>query len=219
MGSFSVETDFPVAVASRDHTHPHGTKKDNSRWRRFNEKLYALLPKNPVRVLDLGCSGGGFVKDCLDDGHLAVGIEGSDYSLLNRRAEWATIPANLFTADITRPFSIREDGRAAMFDCVTSWEVMEHIAEEGLSQLFENISSHLAQGGVWVMSVSTNDEFHHITVRDRPWWLERLRLAGFVNRQEWVDYFGVDMVRGPTTHGNAGGSFHLAVTKDVENNA
>jgi predicted TPR repeat methyltransferase len=60
----------------------------------------------PLRILDLGCSGGGFVKDCLDDGCLAVGLEGSNYSKNLRRAEWRTIPENLFTADLTTPFQV-----------------------------------------------------------------------------------------------------------------
>src|SRR5215468_10939781 len=78
-----------VAFESPDHLFPTGTRRDNSRNWRFNVKLYQLLgrrmprigprgawvywPNIQLKILDLGCSGGGFVKDCLDDGYFAVG--------------------------------------------------------------------------------------------------------------------------------------------------
>src|SRR4051812_27451294 len=83
----------PVAIHSPDYIEPWGTRRDNSRNRRFNHKLYKLfLNRRSLRILDLGCSGGGFVRDCIDDGHFAVGLEGSDYSKRVGRAEWRTIP-------------------------------------------------------------------------------------------------------------------------------
>jgi len=54
-----------------------------------------------LKILDMGCSGGGFVRNCLDDGCLAIGLEGSDYSKRHRRAEWRVIPEYLFTCDVT----------------------------------------------------------------------------------------------------------------------
>src|SRR5690242_3276938 len=96
-----------VAYESPDHLMPTGTRRDNSRQSRFNQKLYQLFGEyTPLWVLDMGCSGGGFVKDCLDAGSVAVGLEGSDYSKKMRRAEWRTIPEYLFTADITARFEI-----------------------------------------------------------------------------------------------------------------
>ncbi len=70
------------AYDSPDHLVPWGTRWDRSTNRgRFNEKLWLLYPKtHVVKVLDLGCSGGDFVKSCIDDGHFAVGIEGSTFS-------------------------------------------------------------------------------------------------------------------------------------------
>src|SRR5262249_52883832 len=148
----------PVAYDSPDHRFPTGTRRDNSRNRRFNVKLYQLLgrhmprvgprgawvywPNIDLKVLDIGCAGGGFVKDCLDDGYLAVGLEGSDYSKKRNRAEWATIPDYLFTCDVTKDFDVvlRDGGgeRRILFDAVTAWEVMEHIAERDLPKVAEN---------------------------------------------------------------------------------
>src|SRR5579871_948679 len=96
----SLSCERPVALASPDHKFPWGTLRDNSRNRRFNQKLYRLFGvKQALAILDVGCSGGGFVRDCIEDGHLAIGLEGSDYSKRNQRAEWATIPHFLYTCD------------------------------------------------------------------------------------------------------------------------
>src|ERR1051325_2350118 len=154
-----VRAEREVAYESPDHLIPWGTRRDNSRHRRFNQKLYQLFGEErpPIWVLDLGCSGGGFVKDCLDDGCMAVGIEGSDFSKRTKRAEWRTIPEHLFTADITKPFEVFGEfpggEKQLKFDVITNWEVMEHIHERDIPGVVENVKKHLKPGGLWIMSV------------------------------------------------------------------
>src|SRR5260370_25019806 len=87
-----------VAFDSPDHLMPIGTALDNSRNWLFNAKMNRLVAARPLNILDIGCSGGGFVKSCLDQGHFAVGIEGSDYNKRGQRPEWTTIPAHLLPA-------------------------------------------------------------------------------------------------------------------------
>ena len=74
--SLRVVTDTPVALDSPDHLTPWGTARDNSKNIRFNHKLLRLFNhlSRPLQVLDLGCSGGGFVRSLLDVGQFAVGI-------------------------------------------------------------------------------------------------------------------------------------------------
>src|SRR5580698_6276479 len=142
-----------VAFDSPDHLMPWGTRLNNSTNLRFLTKICNLFPLEVVpKILDMGCAGGLFVKDCLDAGCLAMGVEGSDYSRRFRRAEWRSIPEFLFTCDITRDFQIESErpGKPAepvQFDVVTSWEVMEHIAETDLPRLFANVKRHLAPAG------------------------------------------------------------------------
>ncbi len=81
----TVETAHKVATYSLDHIHPLGTATDNTRHPWF-VAASALLFNGPLSVLDIGCSGGGIVFDFLQHGHNAIGIEGSDYSFLQRRA-------------------------------------------------------------------------------------------------------------------------------------
>jgi SAM-dependent methyltransferase len=210
-----------VAFDSPDHLMPWGTRFNNSTNLRFLTKVCNLFPPQVVpKILDMGCAGGLFVKDCLDAGCLAMGVEGSDYSRRFRRAEWRSIPEFLFTCDITRDFQIELEtpGKPAepvQFDVVTSWEVMEHIAETDLPRLFANVKRHLAPAGIWIMSVASTPEVIngvslHQTVQQKPWWIEKLKASGLEHREEYIAYFNTQWVRGPK-YGSMG-SFHLVVS-------
>lgn len=219
----AVVTSKPVAYDSPDHIMPWGTKNDNSVNLKFNIKLARWIPLKELSVLDLGCSGGGFVKSILDMGCLAVGIEGSDYSRSRGRAEWANIPDNLFTADVTEPFQVMvgsdsERDKQLQFSVITSWEMIEHIEKSKLPAVFQNISSHLKPNGIAIISVSPNEEVIngvrlHQTVEDKDWWIKECRHNGFVHHDALLQYFGEDWVR---SEPNAPGSFHLILTREGE---
>jgi len=108
-----VISNHKIAKSSNDHIFPHGTR-DESRNLRFNSKIYnhfnhLFIKKQSIRILDLGCAGGGFVQDCLNDGYVAVGLEGSDFCLKNKYTSWIkNYQKFLFTQDITKKFLILE---------------------------------------------------------------------------------------------------------------
>lgn len=197
-----LRTAHPVAVDSLDHLNPVGAVQDNTRHPRFFRACERHFGR-AIRYLDLGCSGGGLVFDALLRGHHAVGLEGSDAPLKAQRAEWRTIPAHLFTCDIRKPFGIfeKETGAAVRFDVISLWEVIEHIDESDLPQLFANVHAHLAAGGIFVGSVSTVPEILangvdlHRTVRPRDWWAAVFRAGGFEDGPDSVFEFA-DFARG-----------------------
>lgn len=183
--NYRLVTDHPIAYQSDDHIHPRGTRNDNTRSPRFVGAAERVFQRK-FRVLELGCAGGGLVLDFLLAGHEAIGVEGSDYSLIWKRAEWANIPNHLFTADITKPFEVMESDQAVKFDLITAWELLEHIEDVSLDGLFENIRRHLSDDGFFVGSVATFDDFDrttgaiwHVTVKPREWWRDRITRAGF----------------------------------------
>ncbi len=207
-----VHTAKPVALDSPDHLVPRGTMNDNSVHQPFNELLYKIIPAHQIRLLDLGCAGGGFVKSILDDGGFAVGIEGSDYSKVRGRAEWATIPDHLFTADITEPFHVElkeDDSDCCTYDCssncfnvITAWEFFEHIATNRLDQVMDNIKQHLDMDGLVIGSISPCHDLNygvalHQTVQPGPWWDWFFRQRGFISCPDLQNHFGDDWVRGP----------------------
>lgn len=176
-----VVTDHPIAYESLDHTNPLGTMQDNTHHKLFVRRTMEIF-EGPVSHIDLGCAGGGLVFDFLEYGNFSVGIEGSDYSLKTKRAEWATIPDNLFTADITKPFHVEQDDEIVSFDIITAWEVMEHIHEHDLPALFANIKNLMAdEASLFVCSIADwDDDIHHVTCRTYDWWKKTFEDNGFV---------------------------------------
>lgn len=176
-----------VADDSLDHIEPRGTARDNTHWLPFVAKCEQHFGFRDLKYLDLGCAGGGLVFDFAIRRHFAMGLEGSDFSKINRRAEWATIPDNLFTCDITRRFDIIEkaSGAAMQFDVIGLWDVIEHLPEERLDIFFANVRRHLAPDGLFCGTVSTREASHsgsgrnhHETVQPRAWWLDTFERHG-----------------------------------------
>ncbi len=207
-----------VAVDSQDHKTPLGARRDNSTNPLFNGKLYNLYADNEIKVLDLGCSGGAFVKELIDDGHVAVGIEGSDYSKKMRRAAWRDIPEYLFTCDITKPFTVYDKGKQMKFDVVTSWELMEHIKEIDIPKVIRNVERHLKPNGMWIMSIANgpsviNGIDLHVTKKPKEWWKEMFLKYGFKPSDAHLRYFNKQFIRGT---GERPESFHLVVSKNPD---
>jgi 2-polyprenyl-3-methyl-5-hydroxy-6-metoxy-1,4-benzoquinol methylase len=166
-GKFAVNTDFKVAFESPDHLAPKGTAENNSTNKKFVLHMDAYLRDelkvgtHTLNFMDLGCSGGQLVADFLKLKWRAVGLEGSDYSLKFRRANWATLAnRNLFTCDITKPYQVTLDGKPAEFHLITAWEVMEHMATRDLDLVFTQIRKHLAPGGYFIASTTETSDMH-----------------------------------------------------------
>jgi SAM-dependent methyltransferase len=201
---FSLQTNHPVASESNDHKRPWGSKNDNTRSPRFVLACERHFPRAQLDYLDLGCSGGGLILDFLLRGHRAIGLEGSDYSLKAQRAEWRLLGNRcLFTADITKPFQIfppTNSGEGFTAHVVSAWEVMEHIGEEDLPALFENVKRHLRPDGYFIGSISLFEDVvdgvsYHPTVKPRGWWSDKFKEFGlpFTDRHDFE--FG-DFCRG-----------------------
>ncbi len=183
-----VDTNYPVAFDSPDHQFPVGTKNDNYTKPEFIEDIESLFNYNRLNFMDLGCSGGLLVHDLVRRGHIAVGLEGSDYSLYHGRAEWPVLyQRNLFTCDISKPFHvmiIKDDEPEAPFLCdvISAWEVVEHIHPNELLPFFENIRKHLKINGIFLASISLAEMPPlHQSVFSAKHWFENIlsKLPGF----------------------------------------
>jgi len=151
-----VITERPVATDSPDHQRPLGTAVDNTKNPLVNKNFLLLTKERPIKVMDLGCAGGGMVQTLLADGFIAVGLEGSDYCLQRKQYEWATVPDNLFTCDISAPFLVMENEQLMQFHIITAWDVMEHVFPERVDTVCENIAKHLLPGGHFICSIPIN---------------------------------------------------------------
>ena len=164
-------TDHPIAYESHDHIEPKGTANDNTKNGAYVRELIRHFGTD-MKYMDLGCAGGGFVAQFLNNKIFAVGIEGSDYCLKNKRAEWANHPDYLFTADITKEFKIVDDGGERIkFDAISAFDVLEHIKKDDLPNLLNNVLIHLKYGGHFIAGIATfPDEGYHVTLEDETWW-------------------------------------------------
>lgn len=228
-----------VAKDSDDHKFPHGAKFNNSINHSFNYKLYDYFNhRKDLLVLDLGCSGGGFVRSVLEDGFTAIGLEGSSIPKKFKLQEWKNCPHHLFTCDISDYFFIKrvpriekkrgrwgkEKLKLAKFHCITMWEVLEHIPEDKLAILFRNIFNHLSSQGIFVASIDTSPDgnpligatYHH-TVKPKNWWLNQFDIAGFTKvknhkfkAEDYVRGHGLDFLN---WHPSDGEGFHVVLRK------
>jgi hypothetical protein len=188
-----LNTNYPIAYDSEDHLQPGGTKNDNFSNKAFIEEVEKdLCKKNePLYLIDLGCAGGLLVQDFVQREHIAVGLEGSDYNVIHRRAEWPLLYGkNLFTCDITREYSlfIEKNGELNIFqsDLITAWEVVEHIEPSRLPIFFELIRRHLKIGGKFIAGISLCEGLpYHISMFPIPHWKNKIlnNLPGLVLKE------------------------------------
>jgi hypothetical protein len=97
--NFTLQTKHPVAYESPDHIAPKGTAVNNSTNKKFVLHMDARLPREfpegNLNMMDMGCAGGQLVADFLSLRWNAVGLEGSDFSLKFKRANWAQLATSL----------------------------------------------------------------------------------------------------------------------------
>jgi 2-polyprenyl-3-methyl-5-hydroxy-6-metoxy-1,4-benzoquinol methylase len=154
--NLTVATKYPVALDSPDHLYPWGTMHDNSTNAGFIADIEHHF-SGELNFMDIGCSGGQLAVDFFNQGHVSVGLEGSDWSIQHQRANWVNYGNNvLFTCDAGKEFTVVDsNGDPVLFDCITAWEVNEHIHPDEMDTYLANIHEHLTDRGVFIGSVAT----------------------------------------------------------------
>lgn len=116
-----------------------------------------ILSFEPDSVLDYGCGKGGLVRFLINKGVRAVGYD---------------------------PYVFEYRERPANQDMLVSTDLLEHIPENELSEVFADMGSYHPRIMFHAISNRKADQIlpdgtnAHKTVKDLDWWLERLR-AGF----------------------------------------
>lgn len=116
---------------------------------RFFRHLEELFGTSlPLRILDVGSGGGGFVAECLRLGHDAYGVE-ADESLRGMQP-----PGVVERVRFARVEDLDDLGRP--YHCITFWDSFEHM--EGAFALLERLRPALVPGGVFYLRVNNNRE-------------------------------------------------------------
>ncbi len=178
--SIKLVTEHPVALNSIDYIYPSDIMGGNFRHHGFYKKCRQLYGEG-LSFLDLGCAGGGLVFEFALNGHVSIGLEGSNIQKSLGRANWRTIPDNLFCCDITRDFKLLDcfKNTTRRFTVISCWEVLEHIPEDGLETFFLNVKRHSEDGGIFIGSICRIPSFHHVTIQDEGWWADKFSEHGF----------------------------------------
>jgi len=180
---FKSENKLPLY--SKDYTEPKGAAHDNNGSSYFTEAIERTFKGKQIYYLDLGCAGGQLVKEMLEKRHFAFGIEGSPIQKETKSNNWPIIPNNLFVSDITEKFrfyTYDEDGQSTkiLFDVISAWDVLEHIPEERLPGLIENLRKNLKPDGFFICGIADfADEGYHVTLQSKEWWInlfEKLKM-------------------------------------------
>jgi SAM-dependent methyltransferase len=220
MENLKLQTEFPIAYESPDHLMPWGTMRDNSTNPAFIQEVQDFFKSNydldKIKFMDLGCSGGQLAVDFYKNGNVAVGLEGSDYSVKHQRANWPEHHNKmLFTCDVAKPYTVSMNDEQYECNMVTAWEVIEHIHPDSLNMFFTNISNHLENNGVFVGSISTNVEIieghvlHQSVFSEADWYEKFPEILSGTNLVLY-QYPFQNVVRGDW------GSFHVLLRKEVK---
>ncbi|MGR3304141.1 MAG: class I SAM-dependent methyltransferase [Candidatus Scalindua sp.] len=125
-------------------------------------RLCSFLPDTKVRILDVGCGKGFFVKACLDTGIQTMGIDLSDTAVAFAKN----------TLGVDAKCGRIEDlvGNIGLYDAVTFWTTIEHVRNP--LRTLSSIRKVLKPGGLLFLDTGIGHD-----------WLDRL-LPGFV---QWYD--------------------------------
>ena len=197
---FKILTKFPIAFKSLDHIDPFGTKRDNSRHPYFEYLLKKLMDFNShTKIVDFGCSGGGFISHFHDSGYLSIGIEGSDYSLKSNRAEWFRLKNKvLFTADLSKDFKILYDDSNILFDTICAFEFLEHLSYQDLEIFVNNIKNISHTNTIYIFSIGLHESKYHQTVKDSNWWIDFFKKYNLIENKKILNYFNNRLLRDDT---------------------
>ena len=182
-GYVCIKTEHPLAIQSNDHINPQSTMEGLVRPTKFVMHCIDNLG-NGIKVLDVGVGAAGLVFEFLANGIFALGIDGSDYCKKQKIGYWPLIGERLFNSDITKPFGFYYSisNETLLFDLISSWECLEHIAEEDLPAVFKNVINNLTDEGYFIGSISMlpymddNGQPYHLTLKAKDWW-KRIFLA------------------------------------------
>ncbi|MFN3603778.1 MAG: class I SAM-dependent methyltransferase [Leptonema sp. (in: bacteria)] len=148
----------------------------------------------PAKVLDVGCSFGGFVKVFLENGYDAEGIDISKYA--TKEAQRNPLLKNrIFYSDILN-FSIKKK-----YDIITLIEVIEHLNNP--EKVFEKIAKLLNPNGLLILQTANFDGLqailqgkrYHYFLPGHLYYYSKSNLIPILKRydfEKFINYHGVD---------------------------
>jgi 2-polyprenyl-3-methyl-5-hydroxy-6-metoxy-1,4-benzoquinol methylase len=181
---FTLVSNNKLAFSSNDFKEPESTMEGmrDSSW--FIYEVEKLIGKNKISFMDIGCGSGALSFQFLKKGHFSIGLDGSDFCKNNQLGYWSYNDL-LKTCDVTKPFHILREDEMVNFDIITMWEVFEHIFEQDIDSVLNNIVDNLNDDGFFIGSISTLEYLnpktgviYHVTLKEYEWWEKKFHNSG-----------------------------------------
>lgn len=140
-----------------------------------------ILARKPESVLELACARGYVLKRIQDAGIPGYGLEISKHCYLSRVAD------NIIQYDICKtPWPIEGEKQ---FDLCTSIAFFEHVPEEFLPQIFEELKRVSKRGLHGIDFGHKDDGFDltHRTLRPKSWWIDHMPIGHEVVDKEELE--------------------------------
>ena len=168
-----------------DNAYLKGYPPGRASIREFEHRVCSVIKKyakTRVKLLDVGC-GPAYVNEIAKN--YDIEMMGMDISsVLIPYWNYYKVPA-LVASAAHMPF------KNDVFDFIMCWEVMEHIPEEGVQDVFKEIFRVGKDGSLFSFSINLEDCFIskygegelgelHVTVKRPGWWISKLKNAGFI---------------------------------------
>jgi SAM-dependent methyltransferase len=131
-------------------------------------KYIKFLRKRSLKMLDVGCGQGYYVRDAIEEGIDAYGIDISTDAFEHALAE---VKDRITFGSITKiPFGDEE------FDVMTAFDVIEHIHPKDTLRMVEEIQRVLKPDGIIIITTPSSNfgnwvfDLTHINVRPPRFW-------------------------------------------------
>jgi SAM-dependent methyltransferase len=123
-------------------------------------------------VLDIGCAGGGWLKEWKQAGiGELLGVDGAYVNAADLEIE----PEHFVPQDLSHPFDLGKT-----FDLVQSFEVAEHIDESASDVFVSNVAKHARRYILFSAAVPGQGGEHHVNEQPYDFWRRRFAKHGFV---------------------------------------
>jgi len=113
-------------------------------FKRQLSKIERYKPGKGLKICDIGCAFGFFLKMCEQYGYTETyGVDISEYAIKHAKSY---VKSKLILHDISKAPPFPQES----FDCITCFEVLEHLRDP--SKVIRFIAQNLDWGGIFVMS-------------------------------------------------------------------
>jgi len=137
-----------------------------------------------VSILELGCGGGDMLPFFNALGiEKYLGVDGNPIAYKHS-------PHIQKRPEHFRVLNLSEEIDFGMkFTAVCTFEVLEHIPETKLDGIIKTVRNHLGRNSIFLGTASLQDDLDvHITVKPRPFWLEKFAQHGLVPHERHKEY-------------------------------